>query len=207
MKYKMLLWDFDGTLADTLELAQHTFNQLAEKYGFRPVENARAARTLTTLDFLKRHKIPLTKLPSVLKEFCLAQRGQMEAVRLFPGLLDALRAVHQRGCRLGVLSSNAKDNILACLRANRGADLFDFVVGYTRLFGKARAIRRILKTEAVKPGELLYVGDETRDIEAARKAGVNVAAVTWGFHAEEVLAGYSPTYLISEAEEIVELLR
>jgi phosphoglycolate phosphatase len=81
------------------------------------------------------------------------------------------------------------------------------VVGYTRLFGKARAIRRILKADAMKASELLYVGDETRDIEASRRAGVDVAAVTWGFHAEEVLSGYSPTYLIREAEEIVELLR
>jgi phosphoglycolate phosphatase len=87
MKYRLLLWDFDGTLADTLELALRTFNKLAERFGFRPVENALAARHLTTLDFLKKHKIPLTKLPSVLKEFRLAQRGQMEAVRLFPGLL------------------------------------------------------------------------------------------------------------------------
>jgi phosphoglycolate phosphatase len=192
---------------DTVRRTLHTFNKLAERYGFRPVENAVAARTLTTLDFLKEHKIPLSKLPAVIREFRLTQRGQMEAVRLFPGLLDTLQAIHQKGCHLGVLSSNAKENILACLRANRGADLFDFVVGYTRLFGKARAIRRILKTKVMKPDELLYVGDETRDIEAARTAGVDVAAVTWGFHAEEVLAGNSPTYLIREAAEIVALVR
>ena len=96
---------------------------------------------------------------------------------------------------MGVLSSNAAGNIRACLEANGAGDLFDFVVGYPRLFGKAIAIRKVLRRERVAPGDFLYVGDEVRDVKAARTAGVDVAAVGWGFHTAALLARYAPTYL------------
>jgi len=71
------------------------------------------------------------------------------------------------------------------------------VVGYPRLFGKGRAIRRLLKKEGIEPTQFLYIGDEVRDVEAARQAGVDIAAVGWGFHTLEQLSQESPTYLWS----------
>ena len=76
----------------------------------------------------------------------------------------------------GILSSNREETIRTCLRANGVENLFAFVIGYPKLFGKAKALRRILKSRDLERAELLYVGDETRDIEAAHKAKVRVAA-------------------------------
>jgi phosphoglycolate phosphatase len=73
--------------------------------------------------------------------------------------------------RLGVLSSNREDNIRRCLRANGTEGHFAFAVGYPRLFGKAKALRRILRAERVGGPDVLYVGDEVRDVEAAERAG------------------------------------
>jgi phosphoglycolate phosphatase len=126
----------------------------------------------------------------------------MVAVALFPGILDALRALRRTGCRLGVLSSNARENILTCLRACGGEGLFEAVVGYPTLFGKARRLRRLLRTLGVDRHEAVYVGDEVRDIEAGRRAGVQVAAVTWGFNTRELLASHRPDFLVDRPEQL-----
>ena len=75
------------------------------------------------------------------------------------------------------------------------------MVGYPRLFGKATAIRKLLRREDVEPREFLYVGDEVRNVEAARKAGVDVAAVAWGYNAAELLSRHTPTYLWDNPDE------
>jgi phosphoglycolate phosphatase len=194
MRYRLIVWDFDGTLADTLALSIETFNALAARHGFRPLGDLAVVRGLNTRAFLKHHRIPLWKVPMLTAEYHVAVGAHMATVRLFAGLADVLRGLRGAGFRQGVLSSNAAENVRACLEANAAGDAFDFVVGYPRLFGKATAIRRLLRRHAVAPREFLYVGDEVRDVEAARKAGVDVTAVAWGYHAPELLARQAPTY-------------
>src|SRR5262245_13801927 len=99
----------------------------------------------------------------------------MASVPLFPTLPRVLRGLRGAGCRLGVLSSNAEGNIRACLRAHQVEELFEAVVG--------------------------YVGDEVRDIEAARKA-----AVTWGFNTRDLLARHRPDHLVERPDQLLGLL-
>jgi phosphoglycolate phosphatase len=202
MKYRAVVWDFDGTLADTFAVAWQTYNALAAEHGWKPVEDAHALRGLTARAFLKRQNISLVQLPTVVKHFLRAERRHMESVKVFAGLPEVLRGLKGQGRRLGVLSSNSGENIRACLRANEVLDEFDFVVGYPRLFGKSRALRRLLRREGGRPAEWLYVGDEVRDILAARKAGLDVAAVTWGFQTADLLSRYRPEYLFSEPSQL-----
>jgi phosphoglycolate phosphatase len=206
MRYELALWDFDGTLADTLASSLRIYNELAVQHGFRTVTDPEAARGLTPLGFLRSHDIPLASVPSLLRNVRAAHRQEMAGTRLFPGLSPVLESLRQAGCRLGILSSNARENILACLRANQVDGLFESVVGYSRLLGKARGIRRQLRARAVDRRRAIYVGDEVRDIEAARQAGVAVAAVTWGFNAADLLARHAPDYLVEQPEQLLRLL-
>ncbi len=207
MRYRLLVWDFDGTLADSLERALELYNRLAVRHGFVPVADPHAVRQMGTLAFLKHHRIPLTRLPSLVREFLAAQRDGMDAVRLFADVPAALREARGFGYRMGILSSNTEDNIRACLRANGVEDLFEFVIGYPRLLGKGRALRRLLKRESLEKRHLLYIGDEARDVEAAREAGVDIAGVGWGMHTLEFLAQHGATYLASGAGDLLRLLR
>jgi phosphoglycolate phosphatase len=207
MRYRLIVWDFDGTLADTLALALATYNDLAARHGFMRVEDPAAVRGLGTRAFLRRHGIPLIHVPFLIREYRAATRSQMGSIRLFDGLPEVLRHLRAEGSRLGVLSSNSADNIGACLRGNGVRDLFDFVVGYPRLLGKARALRRILCREGVRPPQCLYVGDEVRDVQAARAADVDCAAVGWGFHTAELLAQQAPTFLWSSPGDVLPALR
>lgn len=205
-RFPLVVWDFDGTLADTFPLALTTFNELAGRWGYRPITDPEAARRLTSREFLRRHGIPWFRLPRVVRAYHSAVRGQMAGIRLFAGVPELLRSLRGRGVRLGVLSSNTRENVLTCLAASGLAGEFEFVVGYSRLFGKAWSLRRTLRSLGVPPGQCLYVGDEVRDLEAARRVGAAFAAVNWGFHAEELLRAHRPTYLVRAPAELLEVI-
>lgn len=202
MPFRLVVWDFDGTLADSRASSLAIFNRLAAEFRYRPVENPEAVRGMTTRQFMRHHGVSIWRLPRIVKKFHAAAAEGADQLRLYPGLVDALAAIRAGGVRLGVLSSNHETNIRRCLRANGAEELFAFVVGYPRLFGKAKALRRILRAERTQRADVLYVGDEVRDIEAARRARVASAAVTWGFNAEPILRAYKPDHVVSEPDAL-----
>ena len=206
MRYRLVFWDFDGTLADTLITTVGASNRVAARHSLRPVEDVQSVRGLPPLALLRSRGLPLLRLPALVAEVLTALRGRMSEVRLFPGVDELLRVVARSGSPMGVLSSNSRDNILACLRANGVEGLFDSVIGYRRLFGKGRPLRRLLRARGLSGREALYVGDEVRDIEAARRAGADVAAVTWGFQAASLLAEHGPDHLVERPDQLLGLL-
>jgi phosphoglycolate phosphatase len=202
---KLVVWDFDGTLADSLPTAVGIFNRIAPEMGFKPLEDVAAARGMSTRRLMREHGISLWRLPRLVRRYQTLAAEEADKLKLVAGLPAALSAIAGGGMRLGILSSNREDNIRRCLRANAAEGHFAFVVGYPRLFGKGKALKRILRAERLHRDEVLYVGDELRDVEAAKKAGVKVAAVTWGFHTAELLRTGSPDYVVGDASELVGL--
>ncbi len=203
LSYSCVIWDFDGTLADTLTTGLEIYNQLAEKQGFKPVEDPESVRNLDLKSFLRQHRIPLVKVPILVKKFLALQKERIGSVSLFAGIPEVLRQLREKGVRLGILSSNSRENIESCLQNNGVDELFDFVVGYPRLFGKARALRRLAKKYQTDSQRLLYIGDEIRDLQAGQKAGVATAAVTWGFNNADALEKYAPKFLLHKPEELL----
>jgi phosphoglycolate phosphatase len=205
MTYRLFMFDFDGTLADSLGQLVALYNRLAPSLGLKPVTDVEAARATPTRRLLKQLGIRFWKLPRVVRAFQAAVAAEAQAVRLHDGIAAMLGDLAARGARLAVLSSNREDNIRRCLQANGVEDRFAFIVGYPKLFGKAKALRRILRSEGLSRADVLYVGDELRDIEAGRKVRIATAAVTWGFHAESLLAAAGATFLIRQPAELVQL--
>ena len=138
MRYSLVLWDFDGTLADTLSGVLRIFNELAVELGFLPVADIGSSRDATPARLLRDHGIPLWKLPALRQAIIARQKGEMANIRLFPGVPEVLERIGRSGCRMGIVSSNAEENIQACLRANGAEQWFEFIVGYPRLLGKQR---------------------------------------------------------------------
>lgn len=207
MSLKLVVWDFDGTLVDSLLSSLGIFNRLAEELRYRPIEDPQAVRSMSTRQFLRHHGISVWRLPRLVRRFHAAAAEEAEHLRLFPGLTTELESIRACGVRQGILSSNKEDNIRRSLRVNYAEGLFDFVIGYPRLFGKAKALRRILRSEELERRDVLYVGDEVRDIEAAHKAGVPSVAVTWGFQAEALLRDCRPDHLVSSPVQLRDVMR
>jgi phosphoglycolate phosphatase len=203
MRYRLVVFDFDGTLADSLGPAVELFNKLAPDLRLRPIVDIEAARSTPTRKFLRQHGIRFWRLPRVIRAFQAAAAVHADQIRLHDGVATVLEGLRSQGHRLGVLSSNREETIRACLRAAGVEHHFDFVVGYPKLFGKAKALRRIMKRERIDRAEMLFVGDELRDVEAGRKARVQTVAVTWGFHAEGLLTGGRPTFVVRHPDELL----
>jgi phosphoglycolate phosphatase len=203
MRYRLVLFDFDGTLADTFLPTVQIFNQLAEKHGFLPIADPEDFRRMDLMALARAQAVPILKVPALMREYRLLQRAAGTVPRLFPGLAEGLREIRQAGCRMGVISSSAKEPIMDCLSTGGVADLFEVVVGYSRLMGKARGIRSVLKNLRLTSRDAVYVGDEVRDIEAARGAGIDIAVVPWGFNLPQLLQSHRPTYLVTSPLELV----
>jgi phosphoglycolate phosphatase-like HAD superfamily hydrolase len=107
----------------------------------------------------------------------------------------------------GILTSNASENVELFLEAHGIRGLFDFISSTSKLTGKSRHLRAICKTFSLRPQEMLYVGDEIRDLKASQKAGVPVAGVTWGFNSRESLAAEQPQYVLDRPEQFLEIIR
>ena len=74
------------------------------------------------------------------------------------------------------------------------------------LFGKAAKFRRVVQRAGVKPSQAIAIGDEVRDIEAARAAGIACGAVTWGYAAPEALRALGPDLVFDRMEDVAVLL-
>ncbi len=208
MNYRVLVFDFDGTIADTLGETRRIFNELAPDYGIRQVEEHEMAslRHLSLKQILSELDIPKRRVPSIIARGTGMMRANIERLQLIEGMRDALLELRKHTDSFGILTSNSTANVDVFLRNHGIRELFEFVSSTSKLTGKARHLRAIRKTFSLKSSEMLYVGDELRDVKAAQKAKIPHAAVTWGFNSRESLAASKPTYLIDKPEEFSRLL-
>ncbi len=203
---KVLIFDFDGTLADTFEVGLGIFNQLSEEFGFRPIVEAEipAARKMTARELIEAYGISHRKVPQIAARGLKLLHGRMGEVRPFAAIPEVLQTLRSRGYVLGILTSNSEENVRLFLQRS-GLEIFQFVRTSSRLFGKAREIRHLLRKYRWAKQEVVLFGDECRDIEAARKSGLPIVAVSWGFNSPEALAKLQPEALISQPAELAQL--
>jgi HAD superfamily hydrolase (TIGR01549 family) len=202
---KVIIFDFDGTIADTFEAVLQITNNLAVELGYPPTtpEDVRRLRNLDSREIIRQSGIPLFRLPFLMKRLKAELRNEIHKLHPIPAMQDALMQLKQRGNPLGIVTSNSQDNVQAFLRNHDLGDLFDFTYSGTTLFGKGRVIRQLLKQHNLKARNVVYVGDETRDIEAARKIQIKVIAVAWGFNSAEALARQNPDFMIHQPGELI----
>ncbi|PZD94741.1 phosphoglycolate phosphatase [Paenibacillus sambharensis] len=205
--HKHIVFDFDGTLVQSKQLAVELFNELSQKYGYRKIasEEVEYMASLSIRDRLKALQCPLYKLPSLLREVKKKYKQEVVTLRSVEGMEAAMCSLKVEGCRLGILSSNHSENIQAFLDHNSLTG-FDYVYTASNIFGKDRALRKLMRERGISAHELLYIGDELRDIEACKRLQVHCAAVTWGYDAEELLATGAPEYTLRHPEDILLLV-
>lgn len=202
-----LVFDFDGTIADTLGEALRLFNRLAPVYGYRQLqaEDLPRARNMTTKQFIRAYDIPRMKIPSMIREGRRIFGKRIAEIRPIDGMPEVLRELRPQVRVLGILTSNAKVNVEAFL-AKEDLQFFDFISTVPKLSGKAKNLKAITKTFTLEDEEVVYVGDETRDLKAAIKAGVTAVGVSWGFNRAEVLHEMGPRCVVDHPTQLLELM-
>lgn len=197
------MFDSDGTLADTLPWARRLFNDLAGRHGFRKVSEQEALqlRDLHGPELLRTLGVPLWRLPVIVRDMRAAMAEHVHEFKPFPGVDEALRALAGSGRVLGVISSNSEENVRRILGPELAGLMTRFSCGVS-MFGKARRIKAMVRAAGVAPREAIYVGDEVRDAEAAREAGVDFGAVGWGQHSPEALRAAGAVEVFASVDEM-----
>ncbi|MXP63772.1 HAD family hydrolase [Roseomonas sp. M0104] len=204
MRYRLVIFDFDGTLADSFPWFTTALNEAARRFGFRTVgaEEGEALRALGPREIMRRLEVPAWKLPWIIRHLRREKQAVAGSLPLFPGVPDLLTALPAAGARLAIVSSDSE----ASIRATLGPDLAARIGHYgTRasLFGKPRKLRAALRQAGIPAREAIYIGDELRDAEAARAVGMDFGAVAWGYATRAALAGIRPTLLFDSPGEII----
>jgi phosphoglycolate phosphatase len=203
---KVIIFDFDGTIADSFDAVWQISNRLAAEFGYpvtRP-DDISQLKNLSSKEIIKQSKLSPLKIPFLVRRLRKELSREIPHLQMFPSMEPVLRSLKQQGHCLGIVTSNSRENVLAFLSAQNLADLFDFVESGLALFGKHKVLLRVVKRQGLDLADMIYVGDETRDIEAARKIGIPIISVTWGFNSSEALAAENPDFLIHQPEELLE---
>lgn len=203
-----IIFDFDGTVGDTIPFIYKVANELAVEYGFEQVtkEEFDTLRNKSPFEIIAQLKISLWKIPFILHKGRALLKRHMRNAPYIEGIRDVLLKLKLQGYVLGMLTSNSQENIDIFLKKN---DLytFDFIYTENNIFGKQFSLRNIIQKRKLDMAKTIYVGDEVRDIEACQTVGLDIISVTWGFNAKKLLQKYNPTYIADKPEELLLLLK
>jgi phosphoglycolate phosphatase len=199
-----VVFDFDGTLVDSKHAAIETYNAIAERsrYGKLTADNLEALRKLSVLERCQQLGVPPYKLPWLVMQVGRDYRKAIDSIAFNPGIPELLTELRGRGLKLLVLSTNREDNIRAFLRRHSAETWVEGFSCGSGLFGKARLLRELMKRAGLRREQLVYVGDEHRDVEACKEVGVKVIAVRWGFDAESRLVEAAPDALADSPADV-----
>jgi len=207
-KKATIIFDFDGTLANSVGLMVRLYNEHAVEFDYQTVELREfpALRRMGYRKALKSKGIKYRVLPKMAKIIASQMRGRMSEVGPYEDIIEVLKALKKDCYSIGVLTSNQAGLVKEFLQVHKFPS-FDFVVSEKTIFGKDKALKRIIKRYGLNKEHVIYVGDEPRDVKASLSAGVKVIAVTWGLGGKEGFEKVTPTALVSTPKELKKKLQ
>jgi phosphoglycolate phosphatase len=203
MRYRLAIFDFDGTLADSFSWFSRVVNDVADRYRFKRIEPHEfdLLRTMDARALMRRQGVAAWKVPFIANHVRRRKAKELDQTRLFDGVGDMLARLSEANIALALVSSNSEQNIRAIL----GVDLaqrFHYYECGASLFGKAARFSKVLRRSTTAASEAICIGDEIRDLDAARRQGIAFGAVTWGYTAADALITRSPDVVFRSVGEI-----
>lgn len=199
MNYKAICFDFDYTLADCTDSIVDGFHYAFEKLGHTELPSREAVR-LTVGQMLEDAYTNLSGVtdPVQVAKFrplfieCAAERQREETV-LLPGGEGLLKALHQQGIKLAIVSSKRGDTIAYIMNRLGLGDCMGCILGSEHVTAHKpdpQGIFVAMKELGVEPSEVLFCGDTVIDAEAAQRAGVDFCAVLNGTTTAEAFVDF-----------------
>lgn len=201
---KTVIFDFDGTIADSFVVIKNILLNLSDEFGYKKPsdEDIKLLRKKHPKEIIKLLGLPYYKIPFLIHRLNKEIQKQIADIGPVPGIKEALLELKSEKYSLGILSSASKSNVSAFLK-NNDIEVFSFIQTGIGIFGKAPVLNQLLKRQKIHKNEAIYIGDEIRDIEAAKKVGIRVIAVTWGFNEKNGLKEYCPDILVDNPHQLL----
>ena len=211
-KIKFVIFDFDGTIADTLPFSFQKFLEIAKLLKIDDLSDKEIIKEIRSKSYqellkgsFKRAWLKLPYVVNMIKNMQVELEKEMENIKFFSGVKKFLFELKKKGYKLAIISSNRVENINKFIKHN-DLDIFDFVHGTTDLFGKSGYLGKFLTDFKLDKSEVVYVGDEIRDVEACKKVGIKMIGVSWGLHTIEALRKAGVDYIVKKPREIFEYI-
>lgn len=206
MPYLLAIFDLDGTLVDSFPWFLRTINDVADRFGFRHVrdEDVEGLRHASTREILSRLEVPVWKLPAIARHARRLKGDAAAEISLFAGAEAMLRTLAENGVQLALVTSDSEVN--ARQKLGEAAALFSHFDCAASLFGKPAKFRRAIRRAGVDADRVIAIGDEIRDIEAARAVGIACGAVSWGYAAPAALRARGPDLVFERIGDIAPAL-
>lgn len=212
MKTPFLIFDFDGTIANTIPPVENIvrlFNKISKDIKFNKTitkQDVERLREKSLREIVKELHIRFFKLPFIIKKARKELKKDLETSNPFPGIVETLLELKKMGLSLGIITSSKKEDVENFLKRHK-LNVFSAIHSESNLFGKSRAISHFLKKQNLQKDDVIYIGDEIRDIDAARKSGIKIISVTWGFNGKKGLLKRIPDFLIDTQEELLKIFK
>ena len=200
---KTLIFDFDGTIADSFDTLLGIFEEITGKH--LTDQEIQQLRGESLKDIIKYLKLRRWQIPRIIIKAKRLLNIRMKNIKVFPGISNTLKQLHTDGYQLFVLSTNNSQNIAWFLKTNN-IDYFSMIYGDIGLRSKSSALKKIIKKERLKHVDCVYIGDEMRDVEAAKKAGITSVGVTWGFNNAPAIKNSRPDFMAQKPTDLAKYL-
>lgn len=200
-----IIFDFDGTIADSLD---YFINFIADEAGLEQLteKQKQDLSGLSLAGIARKLGHPWWRLPFLYLKGRRIMEPHIKDLEPFKGMPEVIKKLHAEGHELFIISSNTVRNMRTFLRKQHLRTSFLQINGGVVVFGKGPALKQLLKDQHLELDDSVYVGDELRDIQAAQSVGMRVVAVTWGFASRKNLKDAKPNWLADTPEELLRIL-
>lgn len=202
-----IIFDFDGTIADSIPVVIEIAHKITHRPEFVDPNEVARLRSLGMLEVAKSLKLPRWQWPLFLVRGRRQMARRLHELQPFPGMPEALAALRAEGYQLFIMSSNSQHNVENFLVQHGLGGYFNRVYGGIGMLGKARALKKIVRHEHLQTEKTIYVGDEPRDIDASKAAGMACVAVGWGLNSPEMLSQHAPMVVVRQVSELQRVLQ
>jgi phosphoglycolate phosphatase len=207
MSYQLVIFDFDGTLADSYPWFLSVFKDLAKRYHLPHLEDdeLEKLRSFDVKQILREYKIPIWKMVLIGNHLKKLMREQIEQINMVAGMQEVIETLSAQGVELAVVTSNAETNVMQVL-GPQNASCFQWIESGVAMFGKKSRFQKILKKTGIPAERTLCIGDEVRDLKSSHAAKIPFGAVTWGYTDHRMLRAHSPEEIFMTPDQILNVV-
>lgn len=199
---KAIIFDFDGTIADSFAIFIEALSVVIRRRPPLTTNDIDELRKSSSIkEIIKKLGIKPWQMPLVIARGRREISARMERIAPFTGIAQALKEISAE-YTVYIVSTNSEENITGFLEKHGMADYIHVIHGGISIMRKHKSLKKLLKKENLTESFCLYIGDETRDIEAARKTGIKCIAVEWGYSRPDALRRHTPDALVARPEDL-----
>ena len=214
---KAVIFDLDGTLANTIESLTYCGNRALQKFGLPSFTQedykyfvGDGSAVLVRRALTKAGDGQMAHYDEVYEEYCrLFAKDCMYQVRPYEGIVPLLEELKKKGIRIAVLSNKPHENSISVVETLFGKDYFDCIQGQKEGIPKKPDPAGVFQIEeylGLAPEDFLYVGDTCVDMRTGKSAGLFTVGVLWGFRDRKELEENHADVIIEKPAELLELL-